>query len=158
MAKGKYEYWLTEDGLLLLSAWARDGLTDEQIAEKMNIHPSTLYVYKKDYPEISEALKKGKEIADIEVENALFKRATGYTHKIVKPFMYQGEIIIAEFIEEVAPDVAAAFIWLKNRMPKKWRDKPVDMESGFNEINQNLQTLAEILQNPVPDRELPIDE
>jgi len=158
MAKGKYEYWLTDDGLLLLAAWARDGLTDEQIAAKMGVCVATLYNYKKNHLEILEALKKGKEIADIEVENALFKRATGYTHKIVKPFMYQGEIIIAEFIEEVAPDVAAAFIWLKNRMPKKWRDKPIDMESGFNEINQNLQTLAEILQNPVPDRELPEEE
>lgn len=138
MAKGKYEYWLTEDGLLLLSAWARDGLTDEDIAEKMNIHPSTLYVYKKDYPEISEALKKGKEVADIEVENALFKRATGYTHTIVKPFMYKGEVIIAELVEEIAPDVAAAFIWLKNRRPDKWRDRPEGNKYAASNESNNI--------------------
>ena len=59
MAKGKYEYWLTPDGLLLLEAWARDGLTDEQIAHNLNITPSTYYEWKKKYPEISEAIKRG---------------------------------------------------------------------------------------------------
>lgn len=80
MAKGKYEYWLTPDGLLCLEAYARDGLTDEQIAKNLNITPSTLYDWKKKYPEISEALKSGKEVVDIQVENALFKRAVGYTY------------------------------------------------------------------------------
>ena len=46
MAKGKYEYWRTADGLILLEGWARDGLTDEQIAEKMRISASTYYDYK----------------------------------------------------------------------------------------------------------------
>lgn len=35
MARGKFEYWLTEDGLTLLKGWARDGLTDEDLAAKM---------------------------------------------------------------------------------------------------------------------------
>lgn len=75
MAKGKYEYWLTPEGLLKLESWARDGLRDEQLAEQMNIASSTLYEWKKRYSEISESLKKGKEIVDIQVENALLKRA-----------------------------------------------------------------------------------
>ena len=79
MAKGKYEYWLSPDGLLRLEAYARDGLTDEQIAHNMGISPATLYNYKRDHLEILEALKKGKEVVDIEVENALLKRALGYS-------------------------------------------------------------------------------
>ena len=79
MAKGKYEYWLSEDGLLLLEGWAREGLTDELIADKkIGIATSTLYEWKKKYPEISEALKKGKEIVDFKVESALLKRALGF--------------------------------------------------------------------------------
>lgn len=80
MAKGKYEYWLTPEGLLKLEAWARDGLTDEQTAENIGINPATLYDWKKKYPKISEALKRGKEIVDIQVENALLKRALGYVY------------------------------------------------------------------------------
>lgn len=80
VAKGKYEYWLTEEGLLKLEGWARDGLVDEQIAEKMGISPSTLYEWKKKYSEISESLKKGKEVIDRLVENALLKRALGYRY------------------------------------------------------------------------------
>lgn len=80
MAKGKYEYWLTLEGLLRLEAWARDGLTDEQIAENMDIDAATLYRWKKRFCEICEALKRGKEIVDIQVENALLKRALGYSY------------------------------------------------------------------------------
>lgn len=79
MAKGKYEYWLTTDGLLRLEAYARDGLTDEQIAHNLGITTSTYYEWKKKYSEISEALKRGKEVVDIQVENALLKRALGYS-------------------------------------------------------------------------------
>lgn len=80
MAKGKYEYWLTPEGLLLLEGWARDGLTDEQIARNMGIVSSTLYDWKKRYPEISESLKRGKAIVDRQVENALLKRALGFSY------------------------------------------------------------------------------
>lgn len=76
----KYEYWITPDGLLKLEAWARDGLTDEQIAANAGIAIATLYDWKKRYPEVSEALKKGKEVVDIQVENALLKRALGYSY------------------------------------------------------------------------------
>ena len=80
MAKGKYQEWLEPEGLLLLEGWARDGLTDEQLAEKIGVSTSTLYDWKAKYSEISEALKKGKEVVDIQVENALLKRALGYEY------------------------------------------------------------------------------
>lgn len=80
MPAGKYQKWLNPDGLLLLEAWARDGLTDEIIATKISISASTLYEWKNKYPEISEALKRGKEIVDTQVENALLKRALGYSY------------------------------------------------------------------------------
>lgn len=78
MAKGKYEEWLLDYNLILLEGWARDGLTDEQIAYNMGIHIATLCAWKNKYHEINEALKKGKAVADYMVENALFKSALGY--------------------------------------------------------------------------------
>ena len=77
MAKGKYEYWLTPEGLLKLEAWARDGVIDEQIAANIGISRETLYQWKNKYSDISDALKRGKEVVDIQVENALLKRALG---------------------------------------------------------------------------------
>jgi len=134
MAKGKYHEWIEPDGLLKLGAWARDGLVDEQIAENMGIHPSTLYEWKKKYPEISEALKKGKEVVDIQVENALLKRAMGYTYEEVTkertPIRYEDgkpvewELkVTKKILKEVQPDVTAQIFWLKNRKPVEWRDK-----------------------------------
>lgn len=98
MAKGKYEKWLKEENLLLLEGWARDGLTDEQIAKNIGITVSTFYEWKKKYSEISESLKKGKEVVDYQVENALLSSA-------------------------LEGNTTAQIFWLKNRRPDKWRDK-----------------------------------
>ena len=77
MAKGKYEYWLTEDGITLLQGWARDGLTDEQIASNMGICRDTLSVWKKRYPDISDTLKRKAPRA--EAQGA--KKKSRHTHQ-----------------------------------------------------------------------------
>lgn len=123
MAKGKYHDWLEPDGLLKLEAWARDGLTDEQIAEKMGINVATLYAWKNKYSEISEALKRGKEVVDTLVENALLKRALGYQYVETTMEHINGAMIpVKKVIKEVVPDTTAQIFWLKNRRPDKWRD------------------------------------
>lgn len=80
-ARGKYAEWLTPEGLIRLEGWARDGLTNEQIAQNIGVTQSTLYDWQRKYSEISEVLKRGKEIVDLQVENALLKRALGYEFK-----------------------------------------------------------------------------
>jgi hypothetical protein len=79
MAKGKYQEWQTPERLALLEGWARDGLTDEQIAHNIGIRRPTLYDWKKKYSDISDALKKGKEIVDQMVAGSLIRRALGMT-------------------------------------------------------------------------------
>lgn len=125
MAKGKYHEWLTPESLTLLEGWTRDGLTDEQVAKKIGISLSTFYSWKNEHPEFSEALKKGKEVIDTIVENALLKRALGY--KVVEITEETGDFgsKIKKVTKEVPPDVTAQIFWLKNRRPDKWRDKPV---------------------------------
>ena len=130
MATGKYEYWLTPEGLLKLEAWARDGLIDEQIAKNMGITPSTLYEWKKNYSEISESLKKGKEVVDIQVENALLKRALGYSYKEIKEEKTVDGKRVTVTTKEVVPDTTAQIFWLKNRRPERWRDKQDIEHSG----------------------------
>src|SRR5690606_31072570 len=120
--RGKYHEWITEEGLLQLEGWARDGLTDEQIANNMGISPSTLYEWKKRYPEISEALKKGKEIVDRQVENALLKSALGFEYE-EETVTQRGEVVTIRKYEK--PNTTAQIFWLKNRKPEAWRDKVV---------------------------------
>ena len=130
MAKGKFSEWLTPEGLLIIEGWARDGLIDEQIAKNIGISRSTLSVWKTKYPDISDALKKGIEVVDREVENALLKRALGYrytetTKEAVKD-PETGEVkmtVTKEVTKQVSPDTTAQIFWLKNRKPDKWRDK-----------------------------------
>ncbi len=128
MAKGKYHEWLTNEGRLKLEAWARDGLNDEQIAHNMGIAVSTLYIWKDKFLEISESLKRGKEVVDIEVENALYKKAVGYEVTEIKKEQNEfGEKKIVETTKHIQPDTAAAIFWLKNRRPDKWKDKPMEI-------------------------------
>ena len=62
MAKGKYKEWLEPDGLLKIEGWARDGLTDEQIAHNMGVAYSTLKNWKDKYIAILAALKKVRKL------------------------------------------------------------------------------------------------
>lgn len=123
MAKGKYEHWLTEEGLLQIGAWARNGLTDEQIAANMGICRDTLSEWKKKFPDISDTLKKGKEVVDIQVENALLKRALGYSYNEVTVEEGPDGIKRKTTTKMVVPDTTAQIFWLKNRKPDVWRDK-----------------------------------
>lgn len=128
MARGKYQEWLEPDGLTLMEAWARDGLTEEQIAKNMGVVSSTLRVWKNKYSAISAALKRGKEVVDIEVENALLKRALGYTYTEEKiEVSKEGgrkAIKTVQTVKHIPADTTAQIFWLKNRRPAHWRDKP----------------------------------
>ena len=144
MAKAKYEEWLTPEGLLKIEGWARDGLTDEQIAEKMGISVASLYNYKKDHLEILEALKSGKEVVDRQVENALLKRALGYEYEEVKE-KYENGFCVERTItkKEVVPDTTAQIFWLKNRKPDEWRDKQTVEIPGLADGQSKLAELLE---------------
>ena len=90
--------WEEENNLVLLEGWARDGLSMEQIAHNMGVAKDTLYRWLKISSDISDAIKKGKEVTDYLVENALFTSA-------------------------LTGNVVAQIFWLKNREPDKWKDK-----------------------------------
>ena len=151
MAKAKYLEWIKDpDKKTLLSGWARDGLTDEEIAKKIGISRSTLAEWKKKYPDISDTLKKGKEITDMEVENSLLKRAKGYNAKVLKTFKlkkvefdpHTGKKVKEEEVLEqredeihIPADTTAIIFWLKNRLPEKWKDKRTDINGESEDLN-----------------------
>lgn len=136
-----------------IEGWARDGLTDDQIAHNMGIAYSTLRDWRDKFPALSAALKRGKAPVDIQVENALLKKALGFTVSIKKPIKLKTKrqlkdkgTIEEEHIEYadeevyIPPDTLAQIYWLKNRRPDKWRDKPTpDMGAGDDPLMEMIK-------------------
>lgn len=149
MAKSKATEWLEQDKLTLLEAWSRDGLTNEQIAKNMGINPSTLYDYMNKFIEISNALKKGKEVVDIEVENALLKRALGYTITLCEQKVDKdGCVHDLKKDVHIPGDTTAQIFWLKNRKRQQWRDK-IEYSNDNGELNKLDELLKEIKKDAI---------
>lgn len=132
MAGGRPSKYNPETHLVIVQALAKRGLTLPQLAETLEVAPSTVSKWMVEHPEFSEAIKEAKDIADDMVEASLFQRATGYSAKAVKIFMPAGakEPTIVPYVENYPPDPTAMIFWLKNRKPKDWRDKQEVEHSG----------------------------
>src|SRR5690625_2885606 len=137
--RGKYHDWITEEGLLKIEGWARDGLTDKQIAHNIGVTEQTLNNWKKRYPSLFESLKRGKEVVDRQVENALLKRALGYQYDEVT---YEFGDEVKRVTKEVVPDTTAQIFWLKNRKPEVWRDRQDINHSGNIDSNNPFADLT----------------
>lgn len=140
----KYKEWLEDDKLVLLESWARDGLTNEQIANNIGINVKTLYDWKNKNSKISNVLKKGKEVVDYEVENALLKRALGYTIQISEEKLDKDgckHTLIRDV--HIPPDIIAQIFWLKNRKSAQWREK-VEIEANKEQLTKVEELLNKL--------------
>lgn len=99
------------------------GSSNKELAHFFEVNEDTIYEWIKTYPEFSEALKKGKDEADANVANRLYKRALGYSHKEDDIKVVDKQIVITPTKKHYPPDTTAAIFWLKNRQSQKWRDK-----------------------------------
>lgn len=153
---GRYLDWITDDGLLLLRGFARDGFSDKEIAEKkIGVSERTFTEWKARFPAICSALKEGRLPADYAVEDSMHKSATGYIVKLKKPIKLKTKKQLKdkgtieeeriEYADEeiyIPPNVTAQIFWLKNRRRDKWRDKPEGTETLENPILQSLYDLV----------------
>lgn len=123
------------------------GATDRELADFFEVSESTLYLWKLENESFSEALKRGKEIADKHVEQSLYRRALGYSHDAVKIFHDKDSgVTTVPYVEHYPPDTVAAIFWLKNRRPTEWRDvKAVEFTKRPLE-NMGDEDLAEIAE------------
>jgi hypothetical protein len=148
---GKYikDYWTdkVKPKLELITGWARNGLSNEQIALNLGIGITTFAGYRKQHEELEDALRLGREDAEVFVENALFKRATGYRYKEVtkervKVYDEDGDwtgeykmVVKKSVTKEVAPDVSAQIYWLEHRAPNRWSKQTgptgTEFDDGF---------------------------
>ncbi|EKE03248.1 MAG: hypothetical protein ACD_20C00228G0014 [uncultured bacterium] len=143
----------------LAAKYAKEGLINTQIAQKLNIGKTTLYNWQKRYVEFRESLKKNKEIVDYQVESALLKKALGYEYEEIEEVILatktttetkDGEtsiitkqpVRIKRTRKIVHPDTTACIFWLKNRDKKKWRSNPEqESDNGDGTLSDLIESL-----------------
>lgn len=132
--KTLYEKLDIETKLPLVEGWKRDGLTDDQIAKNLGVSKHTLIKWKKEKKDFSDTIKKGKEVSDYELENALHKRAVGYYYE-EETVTNAGKVVKVKKYEHSNP--TSLIFALKNRLPHKYRDK-VEQEITQKNIEINI--------------------
>lgn len=148
MATASYKDWITKDGLLMLESWARDGLTNEQIAYNIGVARQTFQRWIKNYSDIADALKRGKRPVDMEVENALLKNALGYSYS--EDIVYKdesGNTRVRRVNRYSKPDTTAQIFWLKNRKPALWRDKHVQQIEDARPVKETESDFLKFLED-----------
>lgn len=123
--------WLTPENKTRIRGWCLDGLIDKQIYKNMGISRTTFYKWKSENSEFADLLKRGKEIADREVENALFKSATGFIGPDDKYY---------------PPNTTVQIFWLKNRKKDDWKDKREQDVSVSTPISDTAMKVEAILK------------
>jgi hypothetical protein len=111
-------------------AMAKLGATDHEIAEELGVVTSTVWRWRSKHPDFCSALLEGKEAFDDRIERSLAQKAAGYTFHTEKVMQFEGQVIRADIVEHIPPDVGAIKLWLSNRRPDKWREKQEVALSG----------------------------
>lgn len=117
------------------------GKKDEEIAQYFGVVPSTFYLWKKEFPSFSEAIKDGKERADNRVVSALRQRAEGMEveeeHVTIDP---DGKKTIKIVKRKLPPDPTSMIYWLNNRQRANWKNRTAidPLDNNGNSITLNV--------------------
>jgi hypothetical protein len=108
------------------------GCTMDELGEYFDVNTDTVYEWKKNIPDFSEAVNLGKTKADSKVALSLYERAIGCfvtKQQIVKLRRGDNEVMeVVDLKTELPPDVGAIKFWLNNRQPDKWKEKREEKE------------------------------
>jgi hypothetical protein len=137
--KTKFEERMIKEGEKL----AESGLVDEDIAKVWGVAKSTIHNWKKEYPLFFDSLKKGKEVSDAKVVQALFQRATGYTH----PEMVISGGVRREVTKHYPPDPTSMIFWLCNRRRGEWQSiNKTEINNIGVDVEKHFKKLADIIE------------
>lgn len=139
----KYKEWIEQDGLLRVTGWGRDGLTDAEIALKIGVRPATFCDWKKRFPQLAKALKDARAPVAVEIENAFFSRCQWRTVTETTVRTWEGrdgkehkEVTTQERV--IPPDTACLIYAVKNWIPQRYTDKPVDKSKDVQKLHSDL--------------------
>lgn len=99
------------------------GAKNVDLAELFGVDVKTIGEWLRDREEFRAAVYEGREHADANVAESLYHRARGYSHPDVHIATFEGRTILTPIVKHYPPDTRAAEFWLKNRAPRKWRDR-----------------------------------
>lgn len=153
--KERKKFWLSEDGLKLIAGWRRNGTALTRIANEYIGVSNTAFFghWMKESEDLRKALATSKEIADLSVEEALYRRAIGYDYWEEVWELVEGEVIMTKkYKKHLPPDVKAILHWLWSRMPNQWRavQEPLEKTQYVETINSILVAMKEVAENEEP--------
>ncbi|PUA40656.1 transposase [Paenibacillus elgii] len=111
-----------------IRGWCQEGLTNEQMSEKLGIHPASWYEYASKHPAFAELINWGKSVTINRVENSLLKAAMGYEYEEIKTIVEEDKngkkrTRIEKVKRHQPPNPTAMIFYLKNRAPNEWNDR-----------------------------------
>lgn len=152
--KKRKAFWLSEDGCLLIAGWRRNGVSLQDIATKnIGISMTGFWGWYKQSEELRKACANAKDIADIAVEDALFRRAVGYDYWEEVWELIEGEVRLAKkFKKHMPPDTKAIMQWLFNRRPDTWRalQEPLESTKYTDTIKNILVAIKQVAESGDP--------
>lgn len=120
------------------------GATDAELADFFEVSEKTINTWKGKHEEFLQSVTRGKIIADAEVAHSFHKKAKGYSY-VESTYEDKGKddlSLTKEVHKEMPPDAGAALNWLKNRQPKKWRDK---QEYDHTSKGEKIESITPIM-------------
>lgn len=144
--KERKQFWLSPDGILLISQWRREGIPVEEIAlNYMGIGTTTMRRWTIECEELAKALGISKDVTNGKVEQALLKRALGYEYDEVTEELVEGQMRVTKVTRKhVSPDVKACMSWLFSRRPDRWRAQQAPLDDDADDMKTAKKILVAI--------------
>lgn len=152
--KERKAFWLSEPGLQLIAGWRRNGTPLTKIAEEyIGISKTAWWGWYRESEDLQRAVSTSKDVANLTVEEALYRRATGYNYWEETWELIEGELrLTKKTSKHVAPDVKAILSWLYNRMPNQWRaiQEPLEKTQYVETVQKILVAMKEVADSNQP--------
>lgn len=149
--KERKKFWLSEPGLKLIAGWRRNGTSLTKIAnEYIGISNSAFFGHwLKESEDLRKAVAASKDVANMSVEEALYRRATGYDYWEEVWELVEGEVILTKkYKKHLPPDVKAILHFLFNRLPNQWRSiqEPIEKTQYVETVQSILVAMKEVAE------------
>ena len=146
------EFWMSDDGIQLVAGFRREGAGLQRISALIGISENTLRKWRNQEPRLEAAIRQTDELVNAMVENALLRRALGYSTVEVDEELVEGEMRVVRRRERhVPPDTKACLSWLYSRRSDRWRIQQAPLDASAEEIaavKDVLVTIATAAADP----------